>query len=116
MGKVCYAPRGGELYPLSLKELENHGYLTRQRTRYENGRLGDITYTIHEKPVEKKLEGEPPEPEKPERENPRQVNPKQAEPGQENHAQLNTEQSNTDGSNVTRHFIVDGKSILFSTV
>ena len=36
----------------ALKELESHGYLTRQRTRYGNGRLGDITYTIHERPVE----------------------------------------------------------------
>ena len=35
----------------ALKELERHGYLTRQRLRYENGQLGDIEYTIHEKPV-----------------------------------------------------------------
>ena len=31
----------------ALKELERHGYLTRQRLRYENGQLGDIEYTIH---------------------------------------------------------------------
>lgn len=35
----------------ALKELERYGYLTRQRLRYENGQLGDIEYTIHEKPV-----------------------------------------------------------------
>ena len=35
----------------ALKELERHGYLTRQRLRYENGQLGDIEYTIHEQPV-----------------------------------------------------------------
>ena len=35
----------------ALKELERHGYLTRQRLRNENGQLGDIEYTIHEKPV-----------------------------------------------------------------
>ena len=28
-----------------------HGYLTRQRLRYDNGQLGDIEYTIHEQPV-----------------------------------------------------------------
>ena len=88
----------------ALKELENHGYLTRQRTRYENGRLGDITYTIHEKPVGQKEKEElpeqgKPEQEKPKRENPRQVKLKQAEPEQEKPAQLNTEQSNTDGLN-----------------
>ena len=30
----------------ALKELERHGYLTRQRLRNENGQLGDIEYTI----------------------------------------------------------------------
>ncbi len=34
----------------ALKELERHGYLTRQRLRHNNGQLGDIEYTIHEKP------------------------------------------------------------------
>ena len=29
----------------ALKELERHGYLTRQRLRYDNGQLGDIDYT-----------------------------------------------------------------------
>lgn len=90
-GLACICKDGVDSITSALKELENHGYLTRARTRYENGRLGDITYTIHEKPVSQE---EPPEPEKPERENPRQAKPKQAEPGQENHAQLNTEQSN----------------------
>ncbi len=100
-GLACICKDGVDSITSALKELENHGYLTRQRTRYENGRLGDITYTIHEKPVSQE---ELPEQEKPKRENPRQVNPeqgnlKQAEPEQGNHAQLNTEQSNTDGLN-----------------
>ncbi len=90
-GLACICKDGVDSITSALKELENHGYLTRQRTRYENGRLGDITYTIHEKPVSQE---EPPEPEKPKRENPRQVNPKQGKP-----TQLNTEQSNTDRSN-----------------
>ena len=103
-GLACICKDGVDSITSALKELENHGYLTRQRTRYENGRLGDITYTIHEKPVGQKgqkevPEQEKPEQEKPKRENPRQVNLKQAEPEQGNHAQLNTEQSNTDGLN-----------------
>lgn len=64
----------------ALKELERHGYLTRQRIRYENGQLGDTLYTIHEKPVDPKKQGIPP----------KQENPVQAKPEQENPAQLNT--------------------------
>ncbi len=106
-GLACICKDGVDSITSALKELENHGYLTRQRIRYGNGRLGDITYTIHEKPVEQELKEEKeglPEPEKPEWENPRQVNLgqanlKQAEPEQESPAQLNTKQSNTDGLN-----------------
>lgn len=69
----------------ALKELERHGYLTRQRLRYENGQLGDIEYTIHEKSVSTEKQEDSPK-----RENPRQAKPEQAEPGQQNPAQLNT--------------------------
>lgn len=111
-GLACICKDGVDSITSALKELENHGYLTRQRIRYGNGRLGDITYTIHERPVgqeakeerEELPESGKPEPEKPERENPRQVNPgqanlKQAEPEQESPTQLNTKESNTDGLN-----------------
>ena len=98
-GLACICKDGVDSITSALKELENHGYLTRQRTRYENGRLGDITYTIHEKPVSEEAEVRLPEPEKPERENPIQVNLRQAEPRQGNPAQLNTKESNTDGLN-----------------
>ena len=57
----------------ALKELERHGYLTRQRLRYDNGQLGDIEYTIHEQPVSTENTGLSPK-----RENPRQVKPEQA--------------------------------------
>ncbi len=98
-GLACICRDGVDSITSALKELENHGYLTRQRTRYENGRLGDITYTIHEKPVSEEAEVRLPEPEKPERENPGQASPKQEELKQGKPAQLNTEQSNTDGLN-----------------
>lgn len=98
-GLACICKDGVDSITSALKELENHGYLTRQRIRYENGRLGDITYTIHEKPVEQETEENPPK-----RENPRQVKPIQEKsvqrnPKQENTAQLNTNQLNTDRSN-----------------
>ena len=106
-GLACICKDGVDSITSALKELESHGYLTRQRIRYENGRLGDITYTIHERPVEpeaKKEKEEAPEPgepeqEKPERENPRQVNLRQVESRQGNPVQLNTKESNTDGLN-----------------
>ena len=109
-GLACICKDGVDSITSALKELESHGYLTRQRTRYGNGRLGDITYTIHERPVEQEAKKEPekmpepgePEQEKPKRENPRQVNLRQAEPRQGNPAQLNTKELNTDGLNTDR--------------
>ena len=98
-GLACICKDGVDSITTALKELEQHGYLTRQRLRYENGQLGDIEYTIHEKPVSAETEGISPK-----RENPRQVNPKQAKPvlgkpEQENPAQLNTDSTNTEKLN-----------------
>ena len=58
-----------------VRELEEHGYVIRQRVRNANGQLGAIEYTILEQP-------RPPEPKtgKPERENPVLDNPEQALP------------------------------------
>ena len=74
-----------------VRELEDHGYVVRERVRNTNGQLGAIEYTILEQP-------RPPEREKPERENPVQVNtildsPVLGKPKQENPAQLNTKES-----------------------
>ena len=81
-----------------VRELEEHGYVIRQRVRNPNGQLGAIEYTILEQP-------RPPEPkpQKPERENPVLDNPEQAypvleEPEQGNPAQLNTKESSNYGS------------------
>ena len=74
----------------ALKELERHGYLTRQRLRYGNGQLGDIEYTIHEKPVNAEKQEYSPKRENPRQVNPGQAKPEQGEPGQGNPAQLNT--------------------------
>ena len=79
-----------------VRELEEHGYVIRQRVRNPNGQLGAIEYTILEQP-------RPPEPGKPERENPVLDNPEQAlpvleEPEQGNPAQLNTKESSKEKS------------------
>ena len=74
-----------------VRELEEQGYVIRERVRNPNGQLGSIEYTILEQP-------RPPEREKPERENPDLDNPEQAlpvleEPEQGKPAQLNTKES-----------------------
>ena len=81
-----------------VRELEEHGYVVRERVRGANGQLGSIEYTILEQP-------RPPEPE---REKPKQANPVQAnpvldspvlgKPEQENPAQLNIQESITEKS------------------
>ena len=75
----------------AVRELEEHGYVLRERVRGANGQLGSIEYTILEQPAEPS----------PERENPVQVkplleNPVLGKPEQENRAQLNKDKSNTD--------------------
>ncbi len=75
----------------AVRELEEHGYVIRERVRGANGQLGSIEYTILEKPAEPS----------PERENPVQVkpileNPVLGKPEQENPAQSNKDKSNTD--------------------
>ena len=83
----------------ALKELERHGYLTRQRLRYENGQLGDIEYTIHEKPATGVKQGVPPKRENPRQVNPRQVKPVLGKPQQEKPAQLNIQEQSKEKQN-----------------
>ena len=71
-----------------IRELEEHGYLIRERVRGANGQLGSIEYTILEQPKEPT-----PAQEKPIRENPIQANPTLVTPVQEEPAQLNKEES-----------------------
>ena len=81
----------------TVRELENAGYIQRRRIRDDHGRLGEIEYTILERPVETESEPKRENPvlENPVLENPELENPKQAEPEQEKPAQLNTKKSNT---------------------
>ena len=103
-GLACICRDGVDSISRTIKELEDHGYLTRRRFRYPNGRLGDIEYTIHEQPESKPIEQASPKPESPKRENPVQVNstqetPTLVAPTLEKPAQLNTKQSKTKKSN-----------------
>lgn len=77
-----------------VRELEEQGYVVRERIRNPNGQLGAIEYTILEQPRTSE-----PKREKPERENPVQANPVLGKPEQENPAQLNTYRTNKEESN-----------------
>lgn len=68
-----------------MKELEKHGYLTRHRIRYKNGQLGDVEYTIHERPLDHNERGISPD----------QENPEHVKLMQDIPAQLNTNIQNT---------------------
>lgn len=87
LARICKV--GVDSICAGVRELEDHGYVVRERVRNASGQLGAIEYTILEQP-------RPPEPkrEKPERENPVQANPVLdnpvlGKPEQENPAQLN---------------------------
>ena len=97
LAKIC--KDGVDSICSTVNELEEHGYVIRERIRNAKGQLTDIQYTILEQP-------KPPQPGqgKPERENPVLGSPEQEEPEQGNPAQLNTKKSsnqrlNTDLSN-----------------
>lgn len=75
-----------------IKELEEHGYVVRERKRDEKGRLGDMEYVIYETPhkaVSSENTAEPPVCASPMLATPMLENPTQVEPVQENPTQLN---------------------------
>lgn len=72
----------------AVNELEEHGYVIRERIRNAKGQLTDIQYTILEKPELPK-----PEQGKPKQENPVLDKPILGEPEQEKPTQLNTKKS-----------------------
>ena len=87
LAQIC--KEGVDSISTALKELEKHGYLTRHRIRYKNGQLGDVEYTIHERPLDHNERGISPD----------QENPEQVKPIQDNPAQLNTNIQNTKKQN-----------------
>lgn len=75
----------------AIKELENTGYISRERIRNPKGQLTSIEYTIREHPqVTQTKDSESPVEALPTQETPIQENPIQAIPIQEEHDQLNT--------------------------
>lgn len=80
----------------TVKELEEHGYIIRERIRNDKGQLTTVEYTILEQPKPLSPEQEKPKRENPVLDSPILVKPEQAYPELENPDQLNTNQSKTD--------------------
>ena len=72
-GLVSIVPDGEAAVKSALREIENNGYLRRNRLRGEHGRMGSIVYEIHEAPLFSPEVDFPPV-EKPLVENPPQIN------------------------------------------
>ena len=95
-----------------IKELEEHGYVVRERKRDEKGRLGDMEYVIYETPhkavssenQDNALVCASPVLESPVLENPTQAEPVQKNPTQLNNNILNNNLSITHESNPNPSF------------
>ena len=79
-----HATDGLDALNSGLAELEQHGYLSRQRRRDNEGRLKGSNWILHEKPKKANPKVETPKPDFPIQENPIQENPIQEKAIQEN--------------------------------
>ena len=93
-GLAYICKEGIDAISAALRELENHGYLTRERFRLPNGRLGHVEYTIHEQPKKPVTEAIPPKQENPVQVNSNQIFSVQASSVFEKPAQLNIDKQN----------------------
>ncbi len=103
-GLAAICKEGVDSIGTALKELENAGYIKRNRLRDEKGKITDTEYVIFERPQQMPETDEPdtalPHTEKPHTENPYMDKPDMVSPSTENPDQLNTNISNTKKSNI----------------
>ena len=97
LGKIC--KDGVDSICSTVNELEEHGYVIRERIRNAKGQLTDIQYTILEQPKPPQPGQGKPKQENPVLDSPVLGTPKQEEPEQGNPAQLNTKKSSNQGLN-----------------
>lgn len=97
LAKIC--KDGVDSICSTVNELEEHGYVIRERIRNAKGQLTDIQYTILEQPKPPQLGQGKPKQENPVLDSPVLGTPKQEEPEQGNPAQLNTKKSSNQGLN-----------------
>ena len=97
LAKIC--KDGVDSICSTVNELEEHGYVIRERIRNAKGQLTDIQYTILEQPKPSQPGQGKPKQENPVLGNPVLESPEQEEPEQGNPAQLNTKKSSNQGLN-----------------
>ena len=97
LAKIC--KDGVDSICSTVNELEEHGYVIRERIRNAKGQLTDIQYTILEQPKPPQPGQGKPKQENPVLDSPVLGTPKQEEPEQGNPAQLNTKNSSNQGLN-----------------
>lgn len=97
LAKIC--KDGVDSICSTVNELEEHGYVIRERIRNAKGQLTDIQYSILEQPKATQLGQEKQKQENPVLGNPVLGSPEQEEPEQGNTTQLNTKKSSNQGLN-----------------
>ena len=97
LAKIC--KDGVDSICSTVNELEEHGYVIRERIRNAKGQLTDIQYTILEQPKPPQPGQGKPKQENPVLDSPVLGTPMQEEPEQGNPAQLNTKKSSNQGLN-----------------
>ena len=97
LAKIC--KDGVDSICSTVNELEEHGYVIRERIRNAKGQLTDIQYTILGQPKPPQPGQGKPKQENPVLDSPVLGTPKQEEPEQGNPAQLNTKKSSNQGLN-----------------
>ena len=97
LAKIC--KDGVDSICSTVNELEEHGYVIRERIRNAKGQLTDIQYIILEQPKPPQPGQGKPKQENPVLDSPVLGTPKQEEPEQGNPAQLNTKKSSNQGLN-----------------
>ena len=100
-GLAAINKEGVDAIKSAVKELEQVGYITRQRIRNSAGQVQGNEYTVYEKPVKPKVENPlqadvKPKVENPLQENPLQENPLEENPTEENPTEENPRQINKD--------------------
>ena len=92
-GLAAICKEGTDCIGSALRELEQAGYIVRNRIRDSKGKIVDVEYIIYETPHKPKPQSAPPEPERPDTEN-----PDMDTPCPEMTAQLNKDREKKDGS------------------
>ena len=96
LAKICRD--GVDGITAQLKELEQYGYLIRNRIRDDSGKIIDMEYIIYERPHTASPDTEKPDTEKPDMVKPDMAKPDMALPRLETPAQINIDKRNPEES------------------